>query len=470
MTTMQLDTALDWLRVHHVAAHCDADGRVLISDMGSAKSVPPGLTTALAAYPGDLSALVPPDGAITPPMPRAIEWPALLEADAFSGLAGDFVRVVSPHTEADPAALLLQFLAAVGCIIGRGPHVPVEADRHGANLFLCLVGDSAKGRKGTSWGHVRAVCERVVPNWATGRVVDGIGSGQALIECVRDARRDPRTDDVADPGATDKRLLWQAPEFAGLLAAQRMEGSTLSAVLRNAWDSGRLQVQTRTNPLMATGAHIGVIAHITRAELLRVFTETDAMNGVANRFLWAAVRRSKALPFGGDLAPDAMNGVVTGLHNALRFARTVEALRWREDAADHWRAVYPALSEARPGLLGAVTARAEAQVLRLALVYALLDCSAVLALEHLHAALAIWQYCDASAAWVFGDRVGDATADTIFAALRGAGAGGMTRTEISALFGRHLNAGRLAAALGTLADARLARCESEVTTGRPVER
>ena len=37
----------------------------------------------------------------------------------FHGLAGDFVRLIEPHTEADKMALLIQFLAYFGNIIGR---------------------------------------------------------------------------------------------------------------------------------------------------------------------------------------------------------------------------------------------------------------------------------------------------------------------------------------------------------------
>ena len=38
---------------------------------------------------------------------------------AFHGLAGEFVKVLSPHTEADPAALLVQTLVAFGAAVGR---------------------------------------------------------------------------------------------------------------------------------------------------------------------------------------------------------------------------------------------------------------------------------------------------------------------------------------------------------------
>jgi len=403
----------------------------------------------------------------TPPAPS---WPAPLAPAAFHGLLGEFVRLTRPHTEADDAALAVQFLVAAGSVIGRGPHVGVEADRHGLNLFGCLVGPSAKGRKGTSWGHNRRVWERVDPQWAGDRIADGVGSGEALIEEVRDARVDPDTNEKVDPGVNDKRLMLLVPEFAGLLKVQGREGSTLSAVLRNAWDGGQLRVMTRRNPVKASETHISCVAHITRDELLRLATDTDAANGLFNRWLWVAVRRSKTLPFGGDLPPEALNGLVTRLHNVVRFAATVGRIPFEDAAASLWQAVYPELSEAKPGLLGAVTARAEAQALRLAALYAVLDLSAVICREHLEAALAVWAYCEASARWVFGDKLGDGTADTILAALRGAGDAGMSRTEISALFGRNLAAGRLNLALTMLAEHGLTRCERSASGGRPTER
>ncbi len=83
-----------------------------------------------------------------------------------------------------------------------------------------------------------------------------------------------------------------------------------------------------------------------------------------------------------------------------------------------WAEVYPKLSEGRPGLLGAATSRAEAQVMRLATIYALLDKSAVVRAEHLMAALAVWEYAEQSAKYIFGSALGDPTADAILRALR----------------------------------------------------
>ena len=78
-------------------------------------------------------------------------WP-ILSADAYVGLSGEVVRTLEPHTESDPVALLLQFLASFGSAVGRGPHYLVEGDQHFTILNAVLVGDTAKSRKGTSTG------------------------------------------------------------------------------------------------------------------------------------------------------------------------------------------------------------------------------------------------------------------------------------------------------------------------------
>src|SRR6185437_3841125 len=80
-------------------------------------------------------------------------WPRLSQ-NALYGMAGEIVRCIEPHSEADPAAILVQFLVAMGNIVGRGPYCTVEATRHYLNLATVLVGSTSKGRKGTSWNQV----------------------------------------------------------------------------------------------------------------------------------------------------------------------------------------------------------------------------------------------------------------------------------------------------------------------------
>lgn len=389
-------------------------------------------------------------------------WPTLSEA-ALYGWAGEVTRTIGPHSEADSAALLISTLVAAGNLLGPGIHCSVEASRHGLNLYAVLVGESSKARKGTSWAHIDRLCARVDQVWTNDRVTGGLSSAEGLILEVRDNVEPPEP-------PPDRRLLLMQSEFSSVLRVMTRDGNTLSPVLRDAWDSGRLRTLVKNNPLRATGAHISKIGHITRPELLRYLSDTEHHNGFANRILWCCVRRSKFLPEGGRVPSAEMDALADRLREIVAWARSEER-ELRRDAAARglWAAIYPQLSAGLPGLLGAATGRAEAQVLRLSSLYAALDRSTTVRVDHLRAALSLWDYCFASARYIFGDATGNPIADRIREALRDAGEEGLTRTEISKLFGRHASSDRIGQALSELAAMGGVRRRVERGEGRSTE-
>ncbi len=402
---------------------------------------------------------------------RKRRWPVMGEA-AYQGLPGHIVGEMEPHTEADPVALLVTQLSAFGNACGRGAFFRVGADRHHPKISAVLVGKTSKSRKGTSWGFVRSPMHAVDRYWAEERVENGLSSGEGLIYQVRDKRMGANKDGdpiVEDPGADDKRLFVLESEFAGVLKAAAREGNTLSPIIRSAWDAGRLSTLTKNSPMKSTDSHISIVGHITDTELVRQLSDLDAHNGLANRFLWMCVKRSKILPFGGEWERQDVAGMVSLLGEVLRFAKVAGEMRWGDSARPLWVERYPSLSEGAPGLLGAVTSRSEAQVLRLACVYALMDSSVAIEEEHLKAALAVWDYAEASARYVFGDATGDALADSIEEMLSDAPEG-MTRAQIRDAFGRNKSSERIGRALELLEKHGRVFKDYEHTGGRPAER
>lgn len=406
----------------------------------------------------------------TAPLPPDDKWPKIDKA-SFYGLAGTFVQTIEPHTEADPVALLIQFLTAFGNIIGRQAYYQVENTRHHANLYMVLVGKTSRGRKGTALDHVRTALEKIDANWNADRVVSGLSSGEGIIECVRDQVQqfDVKQGQmqIIDPGITDKRLMIIEAEFASALAAMSRPGNRLSPVIRSAWDGHVLSTLTRS-PVKATGAHVSAVGHITQEELKTGLTRTEVANGFANRFLFVCARRSKELPHGGHLPSKAFDGLAQWIADAVTDARSVGRVQMTDAAAIAWEAAYSDLTAERDGLYGAATARAEAQVIRLALTYALLDSKDTIDVPHLSAALAVWSYCDDSAALIFGNAIGHPVADEILNALSRS-PNGMTRTQISDDLGRHRSSTEILAALDLLRRLRRADCRQTPTAGRPVE-
>src|SRR5690606_13192972 len=107
-----------------------------------------------------------------------------------------------------------------------------------------------------------------------------------------------------------------------------------------------------------------------------------------NRFLIVAVKRSKKLPFGGNLTIDRL--LIAQLQDAVNHAKAERPIQMSQDARALWARIYSQISDADTGLLGSITSRAEAQMVRLALIYALIDCSAEITVQHLASAKALW--------------------------------------------------------------------------------
>ena len=383
-------------------------------------------------------------------------WPELDRA-ALHGLAGQVVAAISPHSEADEAGLLFAFLAEVGAIIGPGPHALADSAQHPARLFVNLVGQTAKGRKGSTEANIRRFSAVIDPRFARDRRLNGFGSGESLVDAVR-----------GDDESTERRLLIIEPEFARVLNVATRDGSVLSPIIRAAWDGERLAVRSRARTTVVDGAHIAVVAHISADELRSKLTDTEVAAGFANRFLFVCVRRSKLLPDGGNLD----DAVVADLSRKVAFVvmqcRKVGILKRTPEAAELWCDLYRQMDQDEPGgLLGAIVARDSAQVLRLSVTYALLDGKNRIDVEHIRAAWAAWTYCRASAAYVFGESLGDVIADTLLRALRSAGKAGMNGTAQRDLFSRNATRAQLDNARELLISRGLAISQSVETGGRP---
>lgn len=381
-----------------------------------------------------------------------------LNRKALSGLAGDFVKTIYPYTEADESALLIQLLVGFGNVIGRSAYYIADGSRHHTNLYALIVGKTSAA-KGSALSHVKNQFRTMEEDWSTKRIQSGLSSGEGLIKAV---------DNILLPSS--KRLLVIESEFASVLQMQKREGNILSTVLRNFWDNGDTQTLTKNEPVSTTDAHVSIVGHITPEELERCINSTDLSNGYANRFLFAYVSRSKDLPDGGKLPEEESSHLTRRFKEAVEFAKNVQEMTRDEESAELWREIYPKLVKDKEGTFGKVTARARAQILRLSCIYALLDLSAVVKREHLESAIALWQYCEDSARYIFGGDVLSKDARKLFDCLIEAGDEGLNRTEIFEKFSKRIKANKLDAVLDELKGGNQIHSKRTATAGREEER
>jgi hypothetical protein len=276
--------------------------------------------------------------------------------------------------------------------------------------------------------------------------VTGLSSGEGLIEAVADkVEKDGKGRVVKDANGrpivtpTEKRLFVLEDEFCSVLIRMRRDGNTLSNVIRQAFDHGNLATLT-VNPRKAVGAHICLACHVTPDDLDRHLSANDIANGWANRFLWLHVHKTKRLPRTEPIPAEIFKPFVEPLAALMMLGLGKEDLPVNLDAEaqELWEnELYDALGVDQPGLFGQVIARGEPYVLRLALIYALLDLepckhdrqmlaqallpdisNLCIRREHLEAALSVWGYNVKSADNLFGHKAVDRMSEKVLELLR----------------------------------------------------
>jgi hypothetical protein len=408
--------------------------------------------------------------------PAVKTWP-VLERAALPGIIGDFVDLATENSEADPAAVLATMLVRFGVEAGspdpkKRPHVYVGESRHEPRINAVVCGKSAKARKGTSAGPADRLFTALESNTdapaMASKSLGPLSTGEGIVYAVRDAIEvwddKEQASKVVDPGVNDKRLYVQEEEFAAALSAGKRDGNTLSATVRALWDSGTRSPMTKTSRTQCTDAHVGILAHITLDELALTLSACDKLNGYANRFLWILAKRSKRVSRPKRMPDNLFNPIQKEIWERLHKAHAVGRMYFTMAADDLWDSEYDRLTEDRPGIAGAITARAEAQVVRLSMIYALIDGQSKIDAQHVTSALAMWRYAQASAEHIFtedtvGSKLDPKVKEVIF------GASGVSLTDIHHATGKNHKAADIRASIQRLTDAGLVRSKSVRTDG-----
>ena len=331
------------------------------------------------------------------------------------GGAGNVIRKASQYNESHPAGMLVDFLVSLGSVIGRGPYFNINETKHYTNEFMARVGDSAKSRKGTGRDVIDGILKLVDPEWYSNRIESGFGSGEAIINRVRDSYVDtklnPRTrkfETTIVPGVTDKRLCIREGELASIFVLAGKPESRADIVIRDGWDGKALRnvVKGKSKDGLSNSAkceepHLSISGDTTISELRQKMPTGADENGFGNRFIYVYVHRVKLCPQGGP-ALDWSNEIVD-FQQVVKFATTVKHVSMTAQARKWWNNNYSKFEQEGPGgMAGKMTTRAAAHIRRLAMIYALIDLTDQIELEHFQAAMKLWNYCEESAMYIFG--------------------------------------------------------------------
>lgn len=351
-------------------------------------------------------------------------------AGCYYGIAGRFAQEACEKSEADPIGVLTHLLTWAGAYFGNKAVLRLGDVEAPPRLFS-VTASSAGGGKGTAAAPVRKLMLEYVNvqlrkmGLPPASYRDGpMSSGEGLAWAVRDPA-DTEDDDgnATDKGVSDKRLMILEEEFAAVLQAARREGNTVSAAIRRFWDSGNFSPMTKSNRVTVTDAHVCFVAHITYEELIKRLEQSEYASALASRILWVCVRRPKIVAIPESIPVAKMLDYADAIAKAIQFSAETNELSLTAESLELWGTLAISLAKANSPM----SERARVQVLRIACVFALLDCTDQVTPQHLRAAAHVWDYCLGSVAYIFEGEQNE-EANKILVALRKHG--GMTTTQI----------------------------------------
>ncbi len=344
--------------------------------------------------------------------------PPILDESGFYGILKDVADIATRHSEASSVAVCANFIGTFAAMVGRGTFQWIGDGVCHCRPFFLLVGRTGKARKGTSEYTVRRIfnhAERLLHDEypSLKRHEGGLSTGEGLGWSIRDREEDDDSNKTKDKdkdkgGTDDKRLYVVEAEFAGAMAAASREKNTLSATIRTCWDGKAISPLVKNALWSATNPHIVINGHITAAELIAKMSDVDAQSGFLNRFVILHIVRPKLVALPRRTPDEDVARVAVLVADAVRFAAGMDVragnvleVKLSPDAIKLWCAEYPALTAEHDGIAGALLVRSEIYARMLAMVFALLDKTAVIEPKHIQAALAWVDYWRDSVQYIF---------------------------------------------------------------------
>lgn len=337
--------------------------------------------------------------------------------DCLHGLIGDVAHAGSSTTEANPFAIAANFIAFMGCAVGRGPFMSVGNTWHHARQFTLHIGRSGRGRKGDATSLVSRIehALRSLNADATPQVHrGGLSSREGLVYLIHDGYTEGKNEVEA---IIDKRLMVIESEFANILMQSKRDGNTLSSALRDCWDGVSLKPATKTSRLWATDPHVCLAAAITPGELHSLMASRELTNGFANRFMMFWAEKTKSMAFPAATPKEDVDALAARVLEVLEFCN---ATRWVDkdtmrvslspDARKRYEGLYHTeLNDNSAGeRITALIERRAPMLLRLAMLFALCDLMDEVQLVHINAALAWVRYSVDSVKFIFASAADEA--------------------------------------------------------------
>lgn len=319
---------------------------------------------------------------------------------ARQGIIDEYIRVMSPTTEAPDGFHLGVALTVIGAMIGRSVYASFGKRLH-ANLFTLLVGDSGQSRKDTAIS-CGITLLRTTLTTETSMVTSGakaskvtvgsgvkvatdISSGEGLISTLKDT----------------PNVLMYLSEFARLMGNANRQGTkTIAPVLMEAFDTpDSLSNLSKLSPVDAKEPYLSILAATQPRVLDGLLSEGDIHSGFINRWLIIPGKSTNPNYWPPDIDREWLHVLFQNITALIGTAVDPRGMSGSDDAKAFWKIWYEKhWYQERSDEESSMAVRHPVMAIKVALIYAVLNGDQVIDQWHLEVGIAIVEWMAAQVA------------------------------------------------------------------------
>lgn len=299
-------------------------------------------------------------------------------ADVYHGWFRGYVDLVKDTTEAPDQFHLASMLTIAGAYMGRRVYTKLASGKVYPNLYTVLVGNSAESKKDTAMN--RAWDTPEAPEWM--RTVtnppyierNGVESQQAFIKGM----------------TTNSNAVIRMSELSELFANARRKGtSTILTMLIKTFDNPpQISNDSLSNPAFVANPSVSILAGTQPDVLAADMIGTDISSGFANRIMFVPGTGKGPNPWPDEVDKKALWEHWQQLHHNIKAYSDGDYIPVNRtpDVVKLWEDFYTT-PRGETAMERTMSQRHQVMVLKVALIYAISDCSTTIEYEHLQRAI-----------------------------------------------------------------------------------
>lgn len=325
--------------------------------------------------------------------------PTPMPAGAIVGWLREYVDLAEPTTESSESFHAACMMTVMGACIGKRVGIFHASDALYANFYTLLIGRSGNSRKDTSIRRALRMPQfappRGEPLTTLGtpfRVVHDISSAEGLIAMLK----------------KNNNLLLYATEFSKVMSnATRESTRSIAPTLIEAFDTpSTIQNNTKANieandPQEAKNPYVSILTGIQPKVMAKLIGEEEQYSGFLNRWLLVVGGGTGPRPDPPDFDEESGWRLMKRAMDAIHSYPDGTLLRFSEEAKQRWHQWY---IESYPNgesseQEDAMSVRLGTIIKKIALVYAVLERSPAVDLNHLEAGIVMvnWSWAHTKA-------------------------------------------------------------------------